>query len=174
MPQPTSCTSADEPSTFAADGSPFRSLKLSHKELTAQVIGTHMLLVGLQQHSRRVSTIAHALHLLQSCCNCLTSVACWQYLDARPATTYRDSRRYQPCTIQTEHVQHLVAITYTHSTMTLQSALNSVSGNAPCGSSAQVPGVLSVTEAQKFIDVAEQQGFQHQSSRGPAFGEAFR
>lgn len=37
-----------------------------------------------------------------------------------------------------------------------------------------VPGVLSVSEAQRFIDAAEALGFEHQSSRGPAFGEAFR
>eukprot|EP00878_Enallax_costatus_P004211 GHUV01004441.1.p1 GENE.GHUV01004441.1~~GHUV01004441.1.p1 ORF type:complete len:263 (+),score=95.62 GHUV01004441.1:156-944(+) len=37
-----------------------------------------------------------------------------------------------------------------------------------------VPGVLTVPEAQKFIDAAESQGFQHHSSRGPAYGEAFR
>lgn len=37
-----------------------------------------------------------------------------------------------------------------------------------------VPGVLSVQEAQQLIDAAEACGFEHQSSRGPAFGEAFR
>ncbi|KAF8058110.1 hypothetical protein HT031_005770 [Scenedesmus sp. PABB004] len=37
-----------------------------------------------------------------------------------------------------------------------------------------VPGVLSVAEAQRFIDVAEAAGFEWQSSRGPAHGEAFR
>lgn len=38
----------------------------------------------------------------------------------------------------------------------------------------QVPGVLTPQEAQKFIDAAEGQGFEHQGSRGPAFGEAYR
>jgi hypothetical protein len=38
----------------------------------------------------------------------------------------------------------------------------------------QVPGLLSIPEAQAFIDAAEALGFQHQSSRGPAYGEAFR
>lgn len=37
-----------------------------------------------------------------------------------------------------------------------------------------VPGVLSVAEAQQLINAAEACGFEHQSSRGPAFGEAFR
>jgi hypothetical protein len=37
-----------------------------------------------------------------------------------------------------------------------------------------VPGVLSIPEAQQFINAAEALGFEHQSSRGPAFGEAFR
>jgi hypothetical protein len=38
----------------------------------------------------------------------------------------------------------------------------------------QVPGVLTVAEAQRFIDAAESAGFEHQGSRGPAYGEAFR
>lgn len=38
----------------------------------------------------------------------------------------------------------------------------------------QVAGVLTVQEAQRFIDAAESLGFQHQSSRGAAYGEAFR
>lgn len=37
-----------------------------------------------------------------------------------------------------------------------------------------VPGVLSIQEAQQLINAAESAGFEHQSSRGPAFGEAFR
>jgi hypothetical protein len=37
-----------------------------------------------------------------------------------------------------------------------------------------VPGVLTVAEAQRLIDVCEARGLTHQSSRGPAFGEAFR
>lgn len=37
-----------------------------------------------------------------------------------------------------------------------------------------VPGVLSIQEAQQLINAAEACGFEHQSSRGPAFGEAFR
>ena len=35
----------------------------------------------------------------------------------------------------------------------------------------QVEGVLTVAESQRFIDTAESIGFEHQSSRGPAFGE---
>ncbi len=34
--------------------------------------------------------------------------------------------------------------------------------------------MLTIQEAQRFIDAAEGMGFKHQSSRGPAFGEAFR
>jgi hypothetical protein len=37
-----------------------------------------------------------------------------------------------------------------------------------------VPGVLTTQEAQQLINAAETAGFEHQSSRGPAFGEAFR
>lgn len=37
-----------------------------------------------------------------------------------------------------------------------------------------VPGVLSIPECQQLIDAAEGCGFEHQSSRGPAYGEAFR
>lgn len=37
-----------------------------------------------------------------------------------------------------------------------------------------VPGVLNVAEAQQLINAAEACGFEHQSSRGPAYGEAFR
>jgi hypothetical protein len=37
-----------------------------------------------------------------------------------------------------------------------------------------VPGVLSLAESQAFIDAAERIGFQHQGSRGAAYGEAFR
>eukprot|EP00775_Hariotina_reticulata_P005312 gene5312-5547_t len=37
-----------------------------------------------------------------------------------------------------------------------------------------VPGVLTVAEAQRLIDAAEAAGFEHQGSRGPQFGEAFR
>lgn len=37
-----------------------------------------------------------------------------------------------------------------------------------------VPGVLSIPECQQLIDAAELCGFEHQSSRGPAYGEAFR
>jgi hypothetical protein len=38
----------------------------------------------------------------------------------------------------------------------------------------QVPGVLSLHEAQQFIDAAEGLGFEHQGSRGAAYGEAYR
>lgn len=38
----------------------------------------------------------------------------------------------------------------------------------------QVPGALSIAEAQAFIDGAERAGFEHQGSRGAAYGEAFR
>ncbi|KIY94872.1 hypothetical protein MNEG_13090 [Monoraphidium neglectum] len=37
-----------------------------------------------------------------------------------------------------------------------------------------VPGVLTVPEAQAFIDAAERAVFMHQGSRGAAYGEAFR
>lgn len=37
-----------------------------------------------------------------------------------------------------------------------------------------VPGVLTVVEAQELINAATRLGFEHQSSRGPAYGEAFR
>ncbi|WIA33534.1 hypothetical protein OEZ86_006658 [Tetradesmus obliquus] len=37
-----------------------------------------------------------------------------------------------------------------------------------------VPGVLSPQEAQQFIDAAEGLGFEHQGSRGAAYGEAYR
>jgi hypothetical protein len=36
------------------------------------------------------------------------------------------------------------------------------------------PGSLTPTEAQRVVETAERIGFTHQSSRGPAFGEAFR
>lgn len=38
----------------------------------------------------------------------------------------------------------------------------------------QVPGCLTQEEAAKFVTVAESVGFQHSTSRGPAYGEAFR
>ena len=37
-----------------------------------------------------------------------------------------------------------------------------------------MPGCLSAAEAAAFVAVAEAAGFQHSSSRGPAYGEAFR
>lgn len=37
-----------------------------------------------------------------------------------------------------------------------------------------VEGVLTLQEAQGFIDAAEALGFSQQGSRGSAFGEAFR
>jgi hypothetical protein len=37
-----------------------------------------------------------------------------------------------------------------------------------------VRNVLSPQESQWLIDAAEALGFEHQGSRGPAFGEAFR
>eukprot|EP00891_Asterochloris_glomerata_P004369 jgi/Astpho2/4369/Aster-08066 len=39
---------------------------------------------------------------------------------------------------------------------------------------AQVQGCLSVAEAARFVETAARIGFQHQSSRGAAYGEAFR
>jgi len=39
------------------------------------------------------------------------------------------------------------------------------------GGCVKVEGVLTITESQQFIDAAERTGFEHQSSRGPAFGE---
>lgn len=38
----------------------------------------------------------------------------------------------------------------------------------------QVPGCLTKEEAAKFVAAAEGIGFQHSTSRGPAYGEAFR
>lgn len=38
----------------------------------------------------------------------------------------------------------------------------------------QVPGCLMRQEAEKFVAAAEAVGFQHSTSRGPAYGEAFR
>ena len=37
-----------------------------------------------------------------------------------------------------------------------------------------MPGCLTEAEADQLIAAAEAIGFQHQSSRGPAYGEAFR
>ncbi|KAI8466115.1 MAG: oxidoreductase [Monoraphidium minutum] len=37
-----------------------------------------------------------------------------------------------------------------------------------------VAGVLTLEESQSFIDAAERAGFQHQGSRGAAYGEAYR
>lgn len=37
-----------------------------------------------------------------------------------------------------------------------------------------VPGVLSQAEAARFVETAEARGFEHQGSRGPKYGEAFR
>ena len=36
----------------------------------------------------------------------------------------------------------------------------------------QVNGILSKEEADQYIRIGEATGFQHQSSRGPAYGEA--
>ncbi|KAI7843957.1 hypothetical protein COHA_002495 [Chlorella ohadii] len=38
----------------------------------------------------------------------------------------------------------------------------------------EIPGCLTKVESDKFVAAAEAVGFSHQSSRGPAFGEAFR
>lgn len=38
----------------------------------------------------------------------------------------------------------------------------------------QVPNYLSIKECEAFIQCAVSLGFQHQGSRGPAYGEAFR
>lgn len=38
----------------------------------------------------------------------------------------------------------------------------------------QIPGCLTPQEAAKLVAAAEAAGFTHQSSRGPAYGEAFR
>ncbi|KAL4457534.1 hypothetical protein ABPG75_012399 [Micractinium tetrahymenae] len=38
----------------------------------------------------------------------------------------------------------------------------------------QIPGVLTRQEAEKFVAAAEAVGFQHSTSRGAAYGEAFR
>jgi hypothetical protein len=35
----------------------------------------------------------------------------------------------------------------------------------------QLPGCLTVQEAQQFVAAAEAVGFQHSTSRGPAYGE---
>ena len=37
-----------------------------------------------------------------------------------------------------------------------------------------VPGVMTTAEAQRWVDAAEAAGFEHQGSRGAAYGEAFR
>jgi hypothetical protein len=50
-----------------------------------------------------------------------------------------------------------------------------VSHPVPCLTAVpQVPGVLTPHEAQQFIDAAEGLGFEHQGSRGAAYGEAYR
>lgn len=43
-----------------------------------------------------------------------------------------------------------------------------------CPHTLQVRGCLTESEARRFVETAESLGFQHQGSRGPAYGEAFR